>query len=213
LLASNARGDKRRLWYSAAVGGAMPALEMLARLKTPVREIRGIINSTCGVVMDAWAEGRTLHDAIVLAQVRGFAEADPARDLSGRDSADKLSLLIEAASGEWIDPEKIATRGIDTVMGEPTGYKLIARATRTAEGIVATVGPESPAPGSFLGQAKGPENRLEIELAGGEVIRLRAQGAGRWPTTVSVMGDLHEVVRHVEQLRTGAPINHASACV
>jgi homoserine dehydrogenase len=212
-LALNARGDDRRLWYSAAVGGAMPALEMLARLKTPVREIRGIINSTCGVVLDAWAEGRTLHDAIVLAQVRGFAEADPARDLSGRDSADKLSLLVQGAFGEWIDPEKLPTQGIDTVMVDPTGCKLIARATRTAEGIVATVGPESPAPGSFLGQAKGPENRLEIELAGGEVIRLRAQGAGRWPTTVSIMGDLHEVARHLERLRTGSPINHAPACV
>jgi len=27
------------------------------------------------------------------------------------------------------------------------------------------------------------------------VIRLRAQGAGRWPTTVSVLGDLHEIAR------------------
>jgi homoserine dehydrogenase len=39
---------------------------------------------------------------------------------------------------------------------------------------------------------------LEIELNTGEVIRLRGQGAGRWPTTVSVMGDLHEVARFME---------------
>jgi homoserine dehydrogenase len=46
-------------------------------------------------------------------------------------------------------------------------------------------------------QARGPENRLEIELCSGEVIRLRGQGAGRWPTSVSVLGDLHEIARAV----------------
>jgi homoserine dehydrogenase len=206
-LAPSTHGSDRRLWYSAAVGGALPALETLARVKSPVHEIRGIINSTCGVVLDARAEGRTLQDAVSLAQARGFAEADPTRDLSGRDTADKLSLLVEAAFGEWIDPEKIATQGIDTFLGEPGGHKLIARATRTADGITAKVAPELPLPGSFLAKATGAENRLEIEVAGGEVICLRGQGAGRWPTTVSVMGDLHEVARHMERLRTDVPIN------
>jgi homoserine dehydrogenase len=194
-LTAYTRGNNRRLWYSAAVGGALPALETLALLTSPVREIRGIINGTFGVVVDAWAQGRTRHDAVALAQAGGFAEADPIRDLSGRDSADKLALLIEAAFGHWIDPDHIATDGIDSIAGDPKGVKLIARATRTPQGVTACVAPESPTPGSFLGQARGAENRLEIELETGEVIRLRAQGAGRWPTTASVMGDLHEVAR------------------
>jgi homoserine dehydrogenase len=200
-LAPYTRGNGRRLWYSAAVGGALPALETLATIKAPVREIRGILNGTCGVVLDAWAEGRTRQEAVALAQAGGFAEANPDRDLSGRDSADKLALLIEAAFGHWIDPEHIATRGIDTVAGDPHGIKLIARATREAHGVTTRVAPESPAPGSFLGQARGPENRLEIELETGDIIRLRAQGAGRWPTTVSMLGDLHEVARLVETSR------------
>jgi len=49
-LATYTRGSGRRLWYSAAVGGALPALETLATLESPVREIRGIINGTFGVV-------------------------------------------------------------------------------------------------------------------------------------------------------------------
>lgn len=200
-LAGYTRGRGRRLWYSAAVGGAMPVLETLAMLPSPVREIRGIINGTCGVVLDAWAQGRTRHAAVALAQAGGYAEANPDRDLSGRDSADKLALLIEAAFGHWIDPEQIATQGIDTITGDPKGYKLIARATRTAHGVTARVAPESPPPGSFLNQARGPENRLEIELKTGELIRLKGQGAGRWPTTVSVLGDLHEVARLVEATR------------
>jgi homoserine dehydrogenase len=200
-LASHTRGEGRRLWYSAAVGGALPALETLAALESPVVEIRGIINGTCGVVLDEWAAGKTRDDAVAVAQAAGFAEANPARDLSGRDSADKLALLIQAAFGQWIDPDHIATDGIDAIAGDPQGVKLIARATRTPQGVTACVAPESPPPESFLGQARGAENRLEIELETGEVIRLRAQGAGRWPTTASVMGDLHEVARLVEASR------------
>jgi hypothetical protein len=45
--------------------------------------------------------------------------------------------------------------------------------------IIASVAPERPPPDSFLGEARGPENRLEIELDRGEIIQLRAQGAGR----------------------------------
>jgi homoserine dehydrogenase len=195
-LASHIRGEGRRLWYSAAVGGALPALETLATLESQVVEIRGIINGTCGVVLDEWAAGKTRDDAVAMAQAAGFAEANPARDLSGRDSADKLALMTEAAFGQWLAPEDIPTFGIDTITGDPQGYKLIARAKRTPDGITASVAPESPPSYSFLGQARGPENRLEIELETGEVVHLRGQGAGRWPTAVSVIGDLHEVARN-----------------
>jgi homoserine dehydrogenase len=203
-LAPYTRGE-RRLWYSAAVGGALPALETLATLREPVREIRGIINGTCGVVLDAWSRGESREAAILHAQARGFAEADPTQDLSGRDSADKLALLIEASFSEWIRPEHICTQGIDAISDNPIGYKVIARARRSrapengSPYITASVSPERPPPGSFLGEAYGSENRLEIELDSGEIIRLRAQGAGRWPTSVSVLGDLHEIARLVEQ--------------
>src|SRR6202044_3633141 len=114
------------------------------------------------------------------------------------DSADKLSLLVQAAFKEWIEPERISTQGIDSISSHLSGYKLIARARKSAEGVLASVAPETPPPKSFLGEARGSENRLEIELETGEVIQLRAQGAGRWPTTLSVMGDLHEIARLVE---------------
>jgi homoserine dehydrogenase len=198
-IADRARGPERRLWYSAAVGGALPALETLVQLDVPVREIRGTLNGTCGVVLEAWGEGSTRDDAVSLAQAQGFAEADPIRDLSGRDSADKLSLLIHAAFDHKIDPEHIPTRGIDTLGIHPKGVKLIARATRTPTGVTASVGPALLPNESFIGNARGPENRLEIELTSGDLIRLRGQGAGRWPTTVSVIGDLHEIARLKEE--------------
>jgi homoserine dehydrogenase len=211
------RGRKRQLWYSAAVGGALPVLETLEHLATldsSVTEIRGVVNGTCGVVLDAWSRGLTRSDAIALARAGGFAEADPTRDFSGRDSADKLALMIEAAFGQWISPEDIRTRGIDSITGDPKGYKLIARARRTDAGVLVSVEPELPPPESFLGHAKGPENRVEIELDTGSVIQLRGQGAGRWPTTVSVLADLLEVARRVEaEPDLGAPSARSTAFV
>ena len=197
-LSRYAQGSKRRLWYSAAVGGVLPVLEtfeMLATQQSPVRGIRASINGTCGVVLDALAAGKTLHEAVALARSGGFSEADPARDLSGRDSADKLALMINAAFGIWLAPETIPTRGIDDIAENAKGYKLVARARRDDRCVTASVAPELQRPQTFLDQARGAENRIEIELESGEMIKLCGQGAGRWPTAVSVMGDLHEVAR------------------
>jgi len=147
------------------------------------------------------------HEAIALARAGGFAEADPGRDLSGADSADKLALMIEAAFGQWVAPETISTRGIDGIAGNPKGYKLIARARREGQTITASVAPELPSPESFLAQGSGTENRIEIEPESRKVIKLCGQGAGRWPTAVSVVGDLHAVARLVEtgRERRGRP--------
>jgi len=197
-LSRYACGNERRLWFSAAVGGALPALETISGLQIPICEIRAVINGTCGVVLDALALGKTRAEAIESARDAGFCEADPSRDLSGQDSADKLALMIQAAFGIWVAPSEIPIRGIDSIPDNPGAYKMIARARRSRSGVSAFVAPERSSPDSFLGQATGPENRLEIELETGELIRLRGQGAGRWPTTISVLGDLHEVARIIE---------------
>lgn len=203
-LAHHARGKHRRLLFSAAVGGALPVMETLEHLaqKNPIVGVRGIINGTCGVILEARAQGKSELEAIEYAQSQGFAEANPIRDISGLDSADKLALMIEKAFGRWIPPHQIATRGIGTIEGNHGSYKLIARARQVKAGIFASVAPEVPPPGSFLREARGAENRLEIELSNGRIIRLRGQGAGRRPTAVSVMGDLHEIARRFESAQT-----------
>jgi homoserine dehydrogenase len=198
-LAPFAQGPHRRLWSSATVGGALPALEMIASLASPVVEIRGTINGTCNAVLDQLQLGSTWNEAIAAARTAGLAEENPVRDTSGRDSADKLSILIQAAFNHSVAPEDIPTVGIDSIEDRSRAYRLVARARRTDDGVVASVAPECPEPGGYLAGSSGPENRLEFELANGEIIRLRGQGAGRWPTTVSVMGDLHEIARLAAQ--------------
>jgi homoserine dehydrogenase len=198
---------QRLLWYSAAVGGALPVLETLSGLPSRVREVRGIVNGTCGVVLEEWASGRTFDQAIVTAQSAGFAEADPTRDISGRDSADKLALIAHAAFGLWLRPEDIPTIGIESIQRPTAGYKLIARVRLEGSALVASVKPERPEPNSFLGDTRGAENRVEIELTSGELVRLRGQGAGCWPTAGSVMADLLEIARKVTAASTAESRN------
>ena len=47
----------------------------------------------------------------------------------------------------------------------------------------------------FLAGARAEENRVEIVARNGEVVRLAGKGAGRWPTALSVLGDVHEYLR------------------
>jgi homoserine dehydrogenase len=161
-LARFATGAERRLWWSAAVGGALPVLERLHAIGSQVREIRAVLNDGSSTV---------------------------------RNAADALTLLIAAAFGEWLSPDAVASGGIDVSPEQLSSMKLIARARRAGARVEASAGLESPPAESFLGGASGTQARIEIELEGGQVVRLSGQGAGRWPTTVSVLGDLHEIAR------------------
>jgi homoserine dehydrogenase len=194
----------RRLWFGATVGGAVPVLETLWHLGDSVRGVTGVINGTCNYVLDALADGKSFDGAVRAAQRAGFAEADPHLDLSGRDAANKLSLMTHAVFGVHIPPDTIPTRGIDGSLtaADRRVWRLLGRAARSPKGVRLSVGPEQVARASFLGQTAGAENRLEIVLESGETVRLAGQGAGRWPTTLAVFGDVQQIVRRRSQRAT-----------
>lgn len=77
------------------------------------------------------------------------------------------------------------------------------RGVRCAHGPELLVAPERIKRQSFLGNTVGVGNRLEIELKSGSIVRLAGQGAGRWPTTTAVMGDVHEVAPRLVRAAVG----------
>lgn len=85
----------RGIRISGATGAALPAgdLARSALRGFDVRDVRGCLNGTASFVLDQLAEGVALAEAIAVAQSRGIAEADPAADLSGADTATKIRLL------------------------------------------------------------------------------------------------------------------------
>jgi homoserine dehydrogenase len=197
-LAALARARGVRLLGSAAVGGALPALETVARLRrrAPVVALRGVLNGTSSFVLDRLAHGEDLEAAIAEARRRGFAEADPSADLDGSDAAQKLSLLL-AAAGHDLPWTAVRRGGVDEEAAAAARrggvWRLVARAGVGADGTAAAIRVEEVAPRDLLATPGEASCALEATLANGEVVRLAAQGAGRWPTAEAVLADLEDL--------------------
>jgi homoserine dehydrogenase len=197
-----------RLRFSAAVGGSVPVLETLERLRRhhEITSVRGVINGTCNFILDAIERGESLPDALLRAQAAGFAEANPAADLEGFDAAYKLQLIARVAHGDEIRlrMEHSGIAGLDAgeIRAASAGgrrVRLVADC-RVVDGVVrASVGAVELPESEFLAQARAEENRVEIHLADGPVVRLRGKGAGRAPTAASVLGDVFDVLRDRER--------------
>jgi homoserine dehydrogenase len=195
---ANANGVTLRA--SAAVGGALPALETIqgARATGVISAFHGVLNGTTNFVLDQLALGEELQNAIGAAQQAGYTEADPTRDLDGTDAAQKLILLARAAFGVSLPLAKISRRGIEHLSAEVLRevrkrgctIRLVAFCRSNAVGLEARVTPvELPIDHPFA-RLKGAENGLIIETENGARPIVRGTGAGRWPTTEAVIGDL-----------------------
>ncbi len=182
------------LFYSASVGGALPALETVRRAAAlgPVRSISGVLNGTCNFVLDRCLAGSSFAEAVTEAQAAGYAEADPTLDLDGSDTAQKLALLVREAFGVPLSWQEIPRQGIE---GLPPGksFRLVASCERTEEGLVAGVRPLELPADHFFTRATGAGNALRIDMEDGSRTELTAQGAGRWPTSASVLADLQDL--------------------
>ena len=191
------------LRYAAAVGGELPVLETVSRIRgegRAVLSVAGVVNGTSNFVLDRLAEGASLDTAIRAAQALGFAEADPSADLEGRDAAAKLTLISRAAFGA--DPDRVALQAIDEDTPERVreaascGYRLrqVATLRATDSGIEASVSLTPRAPGDPLGDVRDEENAVRISCEGGDTILLTGRGAGREATASSVLSDIEAVI-------------------
>ncbi len=206
-----AREHGVELLYSAAVGGAVPLIEAVARLsrETRIESVEGVINGTTNAVLDRLAAGSTFENAVRDAQIAGFAEADPTRDLDGTDAADKLRILVRHAFGVELNASDIAQCGITDVRPEAVAdavrrgrrVRLLAKAARTADGIRASVAPTELDLTHPCAATSGESNSLVIITEDGQEI-VTGKGAGRWPTAEAVVADLLSLARLPHHLST-----------
>lgn len=217
-LARFATGRQPLLKFGAAVGGAVPVLETVAALArhSGVVQVRAILNGTCNFILDALEQRIDFDTAVAHAQASGFAEADPHDDLVGLDAARKLELIARAAFGEASHFE-LNVRGIVGVTASQAALvredgltlKLVGSCERS-EGHVRGVVKLYELPASdFLAGARAEENRVEILAGNGQVVRLAGKGAGRWPTALSMLGDVHEYLRDRRRARQDEQVRPA----
>lgn len=181
----------QHILYSASVGGAMPLLEAIASRE--IHSVTGILNGTTNYVLGQLELGSSLNTAVQDAQSLGYAEADASRDLDGRDALDKL--LVIASEQHWIIPEShIALTSIQSWLDSvPEAYpaKHVAHVDHQSASV--TVQPLQSHPA--LANTQDEWNYADIQLADGQRMTVRGKGAGRWPTSESVLADLLELSR------------------
>jgi homoserine dehydrogenase len=202
-------GDGGELRYSAAVGGAVPALEAVQALAGDGRivSLSGVLNGTCNYILDRLAAGCSWGQAVAEAQANGFAEQDPRADLSGADTVCKLRLLARSAFPD-IETHSVDATGIDAI--DPEWVRLAAESGQRVrlvgtvdvhDGIVRLrVNPQLVDARHPFAVIKNEENCLLVDAeraTHSDVAQhvWTGRGAGRWPTTAAVMADLFDLYR------------------
>ncbi|MFI4881477.1 MAG: hypothetical protein ACIAQU_02705 [Phycisphaerales bacterium JB064] len=161
-----------------------------AAVRCGARRVRGVLNGTANFVLSRIADGADTSEAIADAQRLGLAEADPSRDLDGRDSLDKLRVLALVLG---VDTDGGDTTHADARAARP-GAALRQVATLDANGCL-KVALEDVEPGDALRDLPGEWNAAEVIGDDGSTLVIRGRGAGRWPTAEAVVADVLEIDR------------------
>lgn len=188
-----------KLRYEAAVAGAVPIIASIEKMAVlnDIESIEGVLNGSCNFILSKLEEGYDYDTALKEAQNLGFAEADPSEDVLGYDTMRKLRILSTIAFKESIKEEDISLEGINNIKSEDIEnakaknkrIKLVGKAYKAGEKIVASVEPTLVDIDSILGKLDGGENAIIVNCSNAQELALKGLGAGGRPTAFSVLSD------------------------
>ena len=205
-LAAAAEGAGVAFGFEAAVAGGIPVIKTLREglAANGIVRISGILNGTCNYILTVMRErGREFTEVLSEAQKLGYAEADPAMDIDGIDTAHKLAILAALAFGGPVAFEAIHIEGIRSISAldiwysDELGYriKLLGIARQTEDGIECRVHPCMVPLGSPIASVDGVFNAVVAEGNFVGKLMLEGRGAGAGPTASAVVADLIDIAR------------------
>jgi homoserine dehydrogenase len=215
-LAKLAEDGGTQLGFEAAVAGGIPVIKTLREGLGSARIARvyGIMNGTCNYILTRMGnEGISFAECLKDAQALGYAEADPAFDVEGFDTAHKLAILACLSFGCEIAPDEIFVEGItkitqaDIKVAGDLGYKikLLGIAQRSADGIEQRVHPTLVPKTSAIAGVDGVLNAVALETDHVHELLLAGPGAGGAPTASSVLSDILDIARGTKVPPLGVP--------
>jgi homoserine dehydrogenase len=205
----------RQLRFEACVGGGIPIIRALTESFTveAPEAVFGIVNGTCNYILSQMEKGgKTYAEALKEAQEKGYAETNPAADVTGSDAEAKLLLLNAITFGLHLQPGTTWRRGIEEIHAVDFRYagrtgsstiKHLAVARRNDEAVQVFVSPVLLARDNFLAGIDGATNAICFKGKKSGAARgerdcdyvLVGPGAGGGPTAVAVLGDVCELAR------------------
>ncbi len=189
------------LYYEASVGGGIPIIKPLhnAVLVNEVSEIKGILNGTTNYILTKMSkEGMTFEEALKLAQINGFAEADPTADLEGLDMVRKIAILSSIGYKTEINPEMVSHFGISNLSDKDIKFaemsncviKLIASSKVIDNNVELKIEPVFVDKGSMIASVNYEFNVIEVKTNINDKLTFMGKGAGRYPTANAMVNDL-----------------------
>ena len=204
-LYQTAHKNNRCIAFGGSCAGGIPIISAIRTGLTAnnITAMYGIVNGTCNYILsEMTSKDQDFSQALARAQDKGYAEADPALDISGSDSAHKLAILGSIAFGYEIKLEDIFVEGIEAISkediryGKEMGYclKLLAIGQKDERNRVSLrVHPSFIANDSALARVDGPFNAISIFGSAVGHVMYYGRGAGMMPTASAVVADIIDV--------------------
>ncbi|MCP4051322.1 MAG: homoserine dehydrogenase [bacterium] len=204
-LTNLAEQNNADIYYEAAVGGGIPVIRSLkvGFAANKIKAVYGILNGTTNYILTKIEEeGKSFDEVLKKAQDLGFAEADPAMDISGLDAAYKLIILAAVAFKTDVTIDSLFYEGIeniklrDIVCADELGYKIKLLATGqdlNSRGLSLKVHPALIPKSHPLAMVKNEFNAVYLE---GDMVgesMLFGKGAGPFPTGSAVVSDIIDI--------------------
>lgn len=200
--------------FTASAGGGIPWLYNLRRATRcdEIESVFGIMNGTTNFILDAMiSESRDFSDVLHEAQRLGYAEADPSADIDGLDTARKTAISSSIAFDTQISEKDVLVFGLRNIKKSDIEYieknlsstiRYLGTGVAMDNAVSAYVEPTVIDTDSVLANVK--KNNNMISLVGRSVGQLSffGQGAGKYPTGISVAQDVIDVVNGDRDLLT-----------
>jgi len=194
------------LLFEASVGGGIPIIKGLREglIANRIESMYGILNGTCNYILTKMhQEDLEFSEALKGAQAKGFAEADPTLDISGGDSAHKLTILGSIATNSFISFDKLYVEGItgisklDINFAKTLGYtiKLLAIYRDFKDGVDLRVHPTLVKDSHLLSAVSNELNAIFVQGDFVGSTMFYGPGAGERPTASAITGDIVDLSR------------------
>ncbi len=200
-----ARKNGRCIAFEASCAGGIPIVSAIRSGLTAnkIAGMYGIVNGTCNYILSNMAaKGEDFAVALAAAQEKGYAEADPALDIGGGDSAHKLAILASIALGYEITLDDIFVEGIESISSDDIRYggemgyclKLLAIGQMDEQNRISLrVHPSFIAKNSALARVGGPFNAVSMFGSAVGQVMFYGRGAGMMPTASAIVADIIDV--------------------
>jgi homoserine dehydrogenase len=189
-----------RIAYRDSIAAGWPLLHAVERPLAQGRivAIQAVLSTSCNVVLERVLEGISFDAAVEEVVRRELTEVDPELDLSGWDTAQKLSILVTRAMRRRHALDETAIVGLrglpeELVRAAPAmglRVKLVALARLENGSPRATVRPMAVPADGHLGSARGLNHVVVLQSATeGEIVQI-GPGFGTLPVATAVLNDL-----------------------